>query len=261
MLSKVLFYFITDRCCYVKLTYIRYPSGSLIEQTWTKIQAKGFPKHIVVIYFRRIEREGAMYMKKPLNLLYDDPFIGCYEKVVTQTECRQLIDLAQNNLQPATVIGKSRLEISPSRKSDNTWFQHYSNKVVQQICERISSIVEYPLNYAEQLQIARYQVGGKFNPHFDTFDPLTQVGKTLLSQKGQRIITALLYLNNVSAGGETSFPLLNIQVAPSEGTLLVFENCKKNSNERHSLSIHEGCAVHEGEKWIATLWFHEKSQY
>nr|WP_243521112.1 2OG-Fe(II) oxygenase [Bacillus pseudomycoides] len=69
------------------------------------------------------------------------------------------------------------------------------------------------------------------------------------------------YLNNVSSSGETSFPLLNIKVAPSEGVLLVFENYKKDSNERHLFSKHEGCLVHDGEKWIATLWFHERNQY
>ncbi|EEL51751.1 2OG-Fe(II) oxygenase [Bacillus cereus] len=212
-------------------------------------------------YIFQMNSEGKIDMKKPSNLLHDNPFIGCYEKVVTQTECHQLIDLARHGLQPSKVIGNSEQKTSAVRTSDTIGFQHHLTELTLQICKRIASIVELPLNYAEHLQIARYQVGGKFNAHFDTFNPSTELGKMYLSENGQRIITALLYLNNVSAGGETSFPLLNIQVAPSEGTLLVFENCKKNSNERHALSIHEGCAVHEGEKWIATLWFHEKSQY
>ncbi|SFC99426.1 prolyl 4-hydroxylase [Bacillus sp. 491mf] len=42
--------------------------------------------------------------------------------------------------------------------------------------------------------------------------------------------------------------MLNIKIAPSEGTLLIFENCKKDSDERHLLSKHEGCLVNEGEK-------------
>lgn len=125
----------------------------------------------------------------------------------------------------------------------------------------IASVVEYPLNYVEQLQIARYQVGGKFDAHFDAFNPLTALGKRQLSKNGQKIITALLYLNNVSSGGATFFPMLNIKITPSEGTLLIFENCKKDSDERHLLAKHEGCIVNEGEKGIATLWFLEKSQY
>ncbi|NDI35017.1 prolyl hydroxylase family protein [Chengkuizengella sediminis] len=198
-------------------------------------------------------------MKKPSNLLYDDPFIASYEKIVTQKECSELIDLAKNQLEPSKVMGASK--ISEVRKSGHTWFQHDSHETVRQVCERIASIVKYPLNYAEQLQVVRYKVGGKFNAHFDSFDTFTQLGRTTISQSGQRIITALIYLNNVSLGGETLFPDLDIKVTPSEGTLLVFENCKKDSNKRHLFSKHEGCLVKEGEKWIATLWFHEKSQY
>lgn len=82
-----------------------------------------------------------------------------------------------------------------------------------------------------------------------------------ISENGQRIITALLYLNNVPSGGETFFTLLNIKVTPPKGSLLIFENYKNKTNERHLSSIHEGCLVKEGEKWIATLWFHEHEQY
>ncbi|ENQ3106066.1 hypothetical protein ACEOWJ_002067 [Bacillus cereus] len=123
-------------------------------------------------------------MKNPENLLYNEPFIVCYEKVATQTECRQLIDIAQNNLQPSKIIGQSGLGISTVRKSDTTWLQRHLNELILQICERITSVVGYLLNYAEQLQIARYQVGGKFDAHFDAFNPLTSLGKRQLSKSG-----------------------------------------------------------------------------
>ena len=76
-------------------------------------------------------------MKKPENLLYNAPFIACYEKVATKTECRQLIDIAQNNLQSSKIIGQSGLGISTVRKSDVTWLQHHFNELILQICERL----------------------------------------------------------------------------------------------------------------------------
>ncbi|OZI11829.1 2OG-Fe(II) oxygenase [Bacillaceae bacterium SAS-127] len=200
-------------------------------------------------------------MQQPSQLLYETPFIAYYEQLVTPSECRQLIDLSRKKLQPATVMGKTNSKVSAIRKSENTWFNHDSNEVVRQICERISATVDSPLNYAEKLQVARYTAGGKFNAHVDCFDPWTQMGRSHIEKHGQRLITALLYLNNVDSGGATLFPRLNISVTPSEGRLLVFENCTKGTNRSHLLSLHEGCLVNEGEKWIATLWFHEKAQY
>jgi prolyl 4-hydroxylase len=93
----------------------------------------------------------------------------------------------------------------------------------------------------------------------DTFSPSTQLGRQYLANGGQRILTALLYLNTVQGeGGETFFPSLKFEVAPSQGNLLVFENCYKNTNQPHPLSLHGSHPLRAGEKWIATLWFREK---
>jgi hypothetical protein len=205
--------------------------------------------------------ERGKIMPEPSIIYRENPFIASYEKVVNQEECQQLIDLAIQKLQPSSVAGHSKVEISKTRKSDQAWIPHNFNKSVQQITERIAAIVGQPLNHAEQLQIARYQVGGKFDAHFDTFDASTHLGKTYLSKGGQRLYTALLYLNSVTAGGETFFPSLSFDVKPTQGNLLVFENCKKKSNRPHPLSMHGSRLLKEGEKWIATLWFREKPQY
>ncbi|PGK32796.1 2OG-Fe(II) oxygenase [Bacillus anthracis] len=200
-------------------------------------------------------------MDNSLVFLNDDPLIAYYKKVITSEECHELIKLAQNKLEPAKVMGNSHLEISNVRKSDHAWFKHNSNELIHRICNRIAFIINYPLDYAEQLQIAKYQAEGKFDAHFDTFDNFTELGKRNILEKGQRIITALLYLNDVHSGGETSFPVLDVKVRPSKGSLLIFENCKKGTDERHLSSIHEGGLVKKGEKWIATLWFHKQKQY
>ncbi|MFT9847786.1 prolyl hydroxylase family protein [Aneurinibacillus sp. REN35] len=196
-----------------------------------------------------------------LSVIYhDDPFIAYYEQVATPIECRRLIQLAKSKLRPATVIKESGLEVSEARLSEHTWFPHHS-WLVREIAERMASLVKKPLTHAEQLQIARYQVGGKFEAHFDCYDLSTKPGRMYFEQGGQRLCTAILYLNTVGAGGETCFPGLDLQITPKEGDLLLFENCKKGTNEAHPLSLHEGRAVNEGEKWIATLWFREKNQY
>jgi prolyl 4-hydroxylase len=198
-----------------------------------------------------------MKMKPPTVNLYDDPFIACFEQVATPTECRELIQLAKSKLKPSTILSNRGEAYSQKRISEQVWFPQQSQAIVQQVCQRIAAIVELPIRHDEQLQIVRYPIGGKFDTHYDCYDMNTKIGKETASRLGQRIFTAILYLNTANAGGETFFPQLNLQISPSEGKLLVFENCKRGSTEPHPLSKHAGLPVKTGEKWIATLWFRQ----
>ncbi|WP_415813813.1 TSUP family transporter [Mesobacillus thioparans] len=90
-------------------------------------------------------------------------------------------------------MGDSKKSFSSARKSEQAWLHHNTNENVLQISERIASIVEQPLNHAEKLQIVRYQPGGKFNAHFDTFQSSSKLGREYLLKGGQRTYTALLY--------------------------------------------------------------------
>jgi len=200
-------------------------------------------------------------MSEPTVIYKEEPFIARYDNIVSGSECRTLIELSKHQLQPAKVIGQTDVVTSEFRKSDFAWFHHLSHDVVRQVSERVASIVGQPLHYAEQLQVAKYGVGGKFGAHFDTYDLTTVAGKKFYAEGGQRLYTALLYLNTVNAGGETYFPELNLDISPTEGTLIVFENCRKGTNEAHPLSFHGSRELREGEKWIATLWFRERPQY
>ncbi|WP_459499201.1 prolyl hydroxylase family protein [Bacillus sp. C1] len=195
-------------------------------------------------------------MREIPTILHEEPFVAQYEEIMTRAECQELIELAKQHIQSAQSFGHTG-----ERNSDFTWLPHYSHGIVTQASERIASIMGLSLNHAEPLQAARYEVDGKFLAHLDCYNTGIEYGRNQVEQGGQRIYTAILYLNKVDKGGETFFPSLDITITPSEGKLLVFENCKRGTNEPHPLSLHEGCAVQEGEKWIATLWFREKPQY
>lgn len=201
-------------------------------------------------------------MKEPAIIYHaKNPFIAYYENVANQKECQELADLANEKLQPSAVVGYSKEKLSGARKSEQAWLHHKSNENVLQISERIASIVGQSLNHAEKLQVVRYQPGGKFDAHFDAFQYSSKLGRKYLLNGGQRIYTAILYLNTVNAGGETFFPALSFKVSPVQGNLLVFENFNKETNQVYSLARHGSRPLKEGEKWIATLWFREKPQY
>ena len=54
---------------------------------------------------------------------------------------------------------------------------------------------------------------------------------------GQRMKTALVYLNDVESGGGTKFTKLNMEVNAEKGKLLVFENVHSGTNKRHELIV------------------------
>ncbi len=200
-------------------------------------------------------------MQKPTQLLNQQPFIGCYPSLISPEACQSLINLACGQLTPATVVGQSGLEVSQIRVSDLAWFSHDHNEVVQSVCKQIAEIVEQPIHYAETLQVAHYGVGGKFDAHLDCYDLTQEAYKPFLERSGQRLYTALFYLNDVVSGGETYFPNLNIEVSPTTGTLLVFENCQPGTSIPDQQSLHGSKILQDGEKWIGTLWFCEQPQY
>ena len=102
-----------------------------------------------------------------------------------------------------------------------------------------------------------------------------------VSSLSSRYITVLLYLNNVTEGGETAFPVADDEekLKSKNYSTNLSRSCKKASHiikpvkgnaifwynhaiddqtgkigEMEKLSLHGGCDVLEGEKWIANLW-------
>lgn len=53
----------------------------------------------------------------------------------------------------------------------------------------------------EDIQVLRYEHGQKYDPHYDYF-----TDKVNIVQGGHRLATVLMYLTNVTKGGETVFP-------------------------------------------------------
>ena len=92
----------------------------------------------------------------------------------------------------------------------------------------------------------------------DTFDPNNQGYSPYLKNGGQRVVTALAYLNDVIEGGETVFPNLDKSVTPEKGKIVIFHLCKKGTYEPNPDALHGGMPVTKGEKWAFNLWFREK---
>jgi prolyl 4-hydroxylase len=64
-------------------------------------------------------------------------------------------------------------------------------------------------------------------------------------------------LNDVPAGGETSFPELGWAITPRLGHAAYFEYCDSRGVVDWR-SLHAGNPVLEGEKWVASKWMRQR---
>ena len=193
-----------------------------------------------------------------MQILNNDPLIELHENYISDEECVELISLARPNLQRALVSSAKSGTESQGRTGTNCWLKHSQSSVVQTLCQRISDLVGLPLSNAESLQMIYYDQAQQYAPHFDAWLADSESGQRCMARGGQRLVTCLLYLNDVGKGGGTVFPKLNLEVEAKKGRLLVFRNCYTGTNRRHPDSLHGGMPVLQGEKWACNLWFRER---
>ncbi|WVZ90491.1 hypothetical protein U9M48_036789, partial [Paspalum notatum var. saurae] len=125
--------------------------------------------------------------------------------------------------------------------------------------------------HGEGLQVIYYEIGQKFEPHFDYTE-----NSDITKRGGPRMATLVMYLSDVEEGGETVFPeataadsgsssiynrLLNsfkkgISVKPKMGNALLFWSMKPDGSIDPK-SKHGSCPVIKGDKWASTKWLHK----
>ena len=191
----------------------------------------------------------------------NDPIIYTIDNFITQEQCQHFINISKDKIQPSLVSGEKKGYISQGRTGMNCWIKHDYDNITLQIANNIANLINIPIENAESFQVIYYDKTQEYKQHYDSWS-FDNSEKSIRNMKygGQRMVTALVYLNNVHRGGATRFTRLNKQVEPETGKLLVFHNVYNNSNIKHDLSEHAGMSVIEGEKWAFNLWFREKSR-
>jgi prolyl 4-hydroxylase len=122
---------------------------------------------------------------------------------------------------------------------------------------RFSQLMNLPINHGEGLQVLRYGPGTRSTPHFDFLVPRNEASEQSLRRSGQRVSSLVAYLNDVTGGGETTFPQVGLAVCPQRGNAVYFEYCNARG-QVDAASLHAGAPVTEGEKWAVTKWMRER---
>ena len=91
----------------------------------------------------------------------------------------------------------------------------------------------------------------------------SRAGFNLSGRAGGRIATLILYLDEDFEGGATTFPQLDLAIAPKRGTALFFQNVQVPLLSREARAMksdaratHAGEPVLSGTKHVMTKWFH-----
>ena len=194
----------------------------------------------------------------PVLMRLQRPVFALLGNVLDPAECERLIELARPRLQASTVAapGDSNA-IVEHRSSDSMFFRLGETPLIAALDERISAIMNSPVDHGEGLQIIRYAVGAQVTPHFDFLIPSHGDNERSLRRSGQRISTLIVYLNDVERGGETTFPEAGVTVCPLRGQAIYFEYCN-GANQLDPLSVHAGAPVLAGEKWALTKWMRQR---
>jgi prolyl 4-hydroxylase len=187
------------------------------------------------------------------------PVVALFDNFMSHAECDALIGLARAKLTRSAIVdpltGQSK--VIDHRSSYGTFFHLNENDFIARLDRRIAEVMHWPIDNGEGIQILHYPVGGEYTAHFDYFPPEEAGSAAHLARGGQRVSTLVMYLNDVEEGGETSFPSIHLSITPKKGAAAYFEY-GNSLGQVDPLSLHAGCPVLAGEKWIATKWMRER---
>lgn len=176
---------------------------------------------------------------------------------LSDDECDELIAAATPRMTRSTTVSSlpDGEEVHEARTSNGMFFKRGENDVVRRVEARIARLLHWPVENGEGIQVLQYRPGAEYRPHYDYFNPDEPATVSLLQRGGQRVATVVMYLNNPQKGGATTFPDVQLEVAPKRGNAVFFSYPRAHPSTG---TLHGGAPVIAGEKWIATKWLRER---
>jgi prolyl 4-hydroxylase len=193
--------------------------------------------------------------RNPRNLhRVDNPNLELYtlEDFLSAKECARLVALIDHHLHPSTLSFPS--DDKAFRTSQSCYLCHLKSPVAVSIDEKICKTLGIRVEYSEGIQAQRYDVGQQFKPHWDFFQPDTDVYRRLAGVRGNRTWTFMVYLNDVLEGGATRFTQIDHAIKPKAGTAVLWNNLNPDGSTNDA-TMHCGEPVLRGHKIIITKWF------
>ncbi|EMP23926.1 Prolyl 4-hydroxylase subunit alpha-3 [Chelonia mydas] len=172
------------------------------------------------------------------ELIRLQPYVALYHDFVSDLEAEKIKGLAAPWLQRSVVASEEKQQKAEYRISKSAWLKDTVDPVIVSLDQRIAALTGLNIRppYAEYLQVVNYGIGGHYEPHFDHAT-----------------------LSSVEAGGSTAFIYANLSVPVVKNAALFWWNLHRNGAGNGD-TLHAGCPVLAGDKWVANKWIHEHGQ-
>ncbi len=191
-----------------------------------------------------------------VRVAFDKPRIIVMERFATVEECQWLIARADGGgLQRAKVYrSSSTAQVAETRTNREMAFTILNADVVLSLIrDRIAAVTRAPVTHFEIAKLLHYSPGEQFALHADFIEAKTPELARELAQRGQRVATFLIYLNEGYEGGATQFPRLSWQYRGGRGDALLLSNVDAAGAPDYD-TVHAGMPPTAGEKWVLSQW-------
>jgi len=181
--------------------------------------------------------------------LSESPQVGLFPRLLSTGECDHLVAVAESDFAPSMVHGIDSPDyLDPVRTSDGAAIHALiEDPAIHALNRRLAAAAGVTVEQAEPLLILRYRPGDQYRNHFDF----------LPGAENQRLVTALVYLNEGYDGGETAFVKTDLKVKGRKGDAIIFVNITAD-RRADPMAEHAGRPVTRGVKLLASLWMRER---
>jgi prolyl 4-hydroxylase len=198
----------------------------------------------------KLTARGAPVSVPAARRLSDSPDVVLVPRLFSTAECDHLVQAVQADFRPSFVVSlqTGQEERDPVRTSDGAvvhWL--IEDPAIHALHLRLAAASGTSAEQGEPLQILRYRPGQEYRTHRDAVPGF----------ENQRVVTALVYLNEGYEGGETCFVRTGLKVKGKKGDALIFRNTLPDGRSDPA-SEHAGLPVTKGTKLLASRWIRER---
>eukprot|EP00747_Dinoflagellata_sp_TGD_P206852 gnl/TRDRNA2_/TRDRNA2_80489_c0_seq1.p1 gnl/TRDRNA2_/TRDRNA2_80489_c0~~gnl/TRDRNA2_/TRDRNA2_80489_c0_seq1.p1 ORF type:complete len:365 (-),score=63.62 gnl/TRDRNA2_/TRDRNA2_80489_c0_seq1:27-1121(-) len=136
------------------------------------------------------------------------PRVFVFDQLLSEEECSQIIALGRDRLKPAQLAQGATGAVDRSQRRNEQMFfdpqEAEREPILEATLDRLHRAALLPPELGESLQLGRYSVGDFYAPHYDTPQEVGGLAATL-GGVPVRVATVLVYVSNVTRGGQTLF--------------------------------------------------------
>jgi prolyl 4-hydroxylase len=192
-----------------------------------------------------------------VNILSHRPKVVVYENAMSKYFCKLVVQAYKNKFERSQVMNTTtgRTEVDEDYRTSSSCIMKWTHPLSRLMIHKVCKLMDVEAQQCELITLTKYETGQQYKKHCDYFTQKIIDENPNIQLIGNRIATAIIYLQACEEGGHTSFPKLGISVPPTTGNILSFwYNYNSRTNESTS---HSGDIVEKGTKYIATVWIRQ----